>query len=428
MNYTEAIKYIEDKNKLGIVPGLDSIKELLRRLGNPENKCKSLHIAGTNGKGSVFAFVESALIEAGYKIGRYISPTIFTYLERFQINKNYMMEETFAQIMDKVSEAINDMESEGYNSPTAFEIETAVAFLFFEEENCDYMLIECGMGGTLDATNVIASPEISVFAQISMDHMQFLGETLYEIAMNKSGIIKDNSICVTAPQNKTVEKVLADACDMHKTKLIIADEARVEIIDENYEFTSFKYKDEEYGIRLLGEHQITNAITAIEVLKKLKIRYDYIKKGLEITEWKGRLTKVCDKPLCFVDGAHNEAAWLALKNNVNKYFTNKQIIYIIGVLKDKEYQKMVDILCDTMEYAVTITPNTPRGLDKKILSEIIIEKGIKTDMADTPKEAVKKAVSYARGDYDNNVILVCGSLSFISDYMEKEIWKELTEF
>ncbi len=428
MNYTEAIKYIEEKNKLGIVPGLDSIKELLKRLGNPENKCKALHIAGTNGKGSVFAFAESALIEAGYKIGRYISPTIFTYLERFQINKKYMSEDTFCEIMDKVSKAITSMEEDGLGSPTAFEIETAVAFLYFEMEKCDYMLIECGMGGTEDATNVMTSPVISVFAQISMDHMQFLGETLCEIAKNKSGIIKDKSVCVTSPQDDEAEKVLRKACEEHNTEFIKADETLVEITEENYEFTRFVYKGEEYLIKLLGEHQITNAITAIEVLKKLDVNYEFIKKGLEKTEWKGRLTKVCDKPLCFVDGAHNEAAWQALKNNVNKYFTNKQIIYIIGVLKDKEYQKMVNILCDTMEYAVVITPNTPRGLDKKILAELIRNEGVKTDTADTPKEAVKKAVSFADKDYDNYMILVCGSLSFISDYMEREIWKELTEY
>ena len=420
MNYKEALQYIEEKNKLGIVPGLDNIKELLKRLGNPEAGCKALHIAGTNGKGSVFAFVESALIEAGYKIGRYISPTIFTYLERFQINKKYMDEETFARLLETVAGKISEMEEDGYSSPTAFEIETVIAFLFFAEEKCDYMLLECGMGGTLDATNVIPAPVASVFAQISMDHMQFLGETLEEIAQNKSGIIKEGSACISAPQEKEVGKVLKSVCADKEDDYTEVKTKDIKVISEGENGISFNYKNNDYFIKLLGDHQIINAATAIEVLKGLDIDERYIKSGLAKTIWQGRLTRVCDSPLMYVDGAHNEAAWRTLKNNINKYFTNKRIIYIIGVLKDKEYRKMVDILCNNMEYAITITPNTPRGLDKKILAGLIEKKGIKTDMADTSEEAIEKAFSYIGKNKNDCVIMVCGSLSFIADYMNKK--------
>ncbi|MBQ9232844.1 MAG: bifunctional folylpolyglutamate synthase/dihydrofolate synthase [Lachnospiraceae bacterium] len=417
MNYKEALQYIEEKNKLGIVPGLDNIKELLKRLGNPEARCKALHIAGTNGKGSIFAFVESALIEAGYKIGRYISPTIFTYLERFQINKKYMDEETFARLLETVAGKISEMEEDGYSSPTAFEIETVIAFLFFTEEKCDYMLIECGMGGTLDATNVIPAPVASVFAQISMDHMQFLGETLEEITKNKSGIIKEGSACISAPQNREVSKVLKSVCADKEDDYTEVKNKDIKVISEGENGISFNYKNNDYFIKLLGEHQIINAATAIETLKKLDIDEQYIKNGLAKTTWQGRLTRVCESPLVYVDGAHNEAAWNTLRNNINKYFTNKRIIYIIGVLKDKEYQKMVDILCNNMEYAITITPDTPRGLDKKILAGLIEKKGVKTDMAETADEALKKAFSYVGEDKMDCVIMVCGSLSFIADYL-----------
>ena len=418
MNYKEALQYIEEKNKLGIVPGLDSIRELLKRLGNPEKKCKVLHIAGTNGKGSIFAFVESALIEAGYKIGRYISPTIFTYLERFQINKKYMDEETFADLLEIVACEIKKMEAEGFDSPTAFEIETVIAFMYFAKEKCDFMLLECGMGGTLDATNVIPAPVVSVFAQISMDHMQFLGETLEEIAKSKSGIIKGKSVCISAPQEACVEEVLKKECEYKNDIFTIVRDIDIEISEENELKTCFRYKNEAYEISLLGAHQIINAATAIEVLAALGIDDRYIKSGLVKTAWPGRLTRVCQSPLMYVDGAHNEAAWKALKNNINKYFTNKRIIYIIGVLKDKEYQKMVDILCDTMEYAITITPNTPRGLDKKILAELFEKKKVKTDMADNKNEALKKAFAYIGEDKNEFVIMVSGSLSFIADYMD----------
>lgn len=418
MDYKTALQYIEDKNKLGIVPGLDSIKELLRRLGNPENGCKAMHIAGTNGKGSVFAFVESALVSAGYKVGRYISPTIFTYLERFQINMEFMDEKTFAELMTIVSKKISEMEKEGWKSPTAFEIETAVAFLYFFNEKCDYILLECGMGGMLDATNVIASPEVSVMARISMDHMQYLGDTIEEIAINKSGIIKDKSVCVSTVQRKEVFEILKNVCKNHDTEFITVDETELNIISEDMEKSVFKYKGQIYKISLIGEHQILNAATAIEALKTVNISEEYIKEGLAKTIWKGRMTKVCDKPLTYVDGAHNEEAWMVLKHNINKYFTNKRIIYIIGVLKDKEYNKMIDILCDTMEYAITITPDSPRGLDGKILADIISEKGVKADAADDAEDALRKASCYINyNKADEYMILVCGSLSFISDYM-----------
>ena len=388
MNYTEALQYIEEKNKLGIVPGLDSIKELLKRLGNPEKKCKALHIAGTNGKGSIFAFVESALIEAGYKIGRYISPTIFTYLERFQINKRYMSEDTFTSLLDIVSVKISEMKKDGFNSPTAFEIETVIAYLYFAKEKCDYMLIECGMGGTLDATNVIPAPVVSVFAQISMDHMQFLGNTISEITKSKSGIIKNGTVCISAPQKRSAGNVLKKTCSEKNVNYIEVNEEDIKVVSEDENGICFNYKETGYSIKLLGEHQIINAATAIEVLKELNIKEEYIKNGLS-----------------------------KIKNNINKYFTNKRIIYIIGVLKDKEYQKMVDILCNTMEYAITITPDTPRGLDKSILSELINKKGIVTDTADNAKEACEKAFAYAENLKQECMILVCGSLSFIADYL-----------
>ena len=418
MDINTAMDYIDKKNKLGIVPGLDNVKELLRRLDNPQDKCKALHISGTNGKGSIFAFVEASLIEAGFTVGRYISPTIFEYLERFQINKINMSEEVFCRLLERVAGVIEEMEADGYSSPTAFEIETAIAFLHFAESKCDYILIECGMGGTLDATNVMKRPLVSVIAQISIDHTAFLGDTIDKIAGHKAGIIKKNSLCVSAPQSEEAEWVLRTVCAKEKTKLIMVDEQYISVEKDEIDGITFSYKGEKYDISLIGAHQIINAATAIEVLKAIHIDYEFIRSGLHNTEWKGRLTKVCDKPLMYVDGAHNEAAWLNLKNNVNKYFTNRKIIYIIGVLKDKEYKKMVDILCDSMAYAITVTPDTPRALDNYTLAELIRNKGIMVETADTYENAVRKAFDTAK---DEDVIMVCGSLSFISDYLNMQI-------
>ena len=416
MDFTMAMDYIEEKNKLGSVPGLDNVKELLQRLGNPQNKCKCLHIAGTNGKGSIFSFVEEILLEEGYKVGRYVSPTIFTYLERFQINKEIIPEDEFANLLSIIKKHVDEMVEEGLNSPTAFEIETALAFLYFSEKQVDYALIECGLGGLKDATNVIDTPIISVMASISMDHMEFLGSTQKKIAKHKVGIIKKNSMCVSYPQDRTVTKTIIEKCCKENTNLVFVSKNDLEEISSNCDESVFRYKDRTYTIKLIGEHQLLNAATAIEVIDNsgIKVKEKSIVKGLKNTVWKGRMTKVSEKPLIYVDGAHNEQAWKILKNTVNKYFTNRNIIYIIGVLRDKEYTKMIDTLKSTMSYAITVTPDTPRGLEKETLAKLISDAGVPVATADTPDEAIALAKTQIKSD---EVILVCGSLSFISDYL-----------
>ncbi len=426
MDFSMAMNYIEDKNKLGNVPGLVNVKELLFRLGNPQDKCKVLHIAGTNGKGSIFAFVQEILLKEGYKVGRYISPTIFDYRERFQINKEYIHKEKFAKLLTRVSEVVEDMVLTGKYNPTAFEIETALAFLYFQEENVDYALIECGMGGELDGTNVMNNPLVTVMAAISMDHMQFLGDTLAEIAVNKAGIIKNNTICISYPQKEEVRKVLEDRCRKTNSSLFYANKDKVEIISMDLNGSTFMYKGEIYQIGLMGEYQIYNAITAIETIMRLRevkgvdLTTESLKKGLKETVWLGRMTKVSNNPLMFVDGAHNEDAWLALRDTINqhfanKYFTNRRIIYIIGVLKDKDYNRMIDILKDTMDYAITVTPDTPRGLSNEVLGELIRKRGIPVKTADNSGDAIEYAMEIAD---ENSVIMVSGSLSFILDYLK----------
>lgn len=416
MDFTMAMDYIEEKNKLGSVPGLDNVKELLQRLDNPQNKCKCLHIAGTNGKGSIFSFVEEILLEEGYKVGRYVSPTIFTYLERFQINKEIIPEDEFANLLSIIKKHVDEMVEEGLNSPTAFEIETALAFLYFSEKQVDYALIECGLGGLKDATNVIDTPIISVMASISMDHMEFLGSTQKKIAKHKVGIIKKNSMCVSYPQDRTVTKTIIEKCCKENTNLVFVSKNDLEEISSSCDESVFRYKDRTYTIKLIGEHQLLNAATAIEVIDNsgIKVKEKSIVKGLKNTVWKGRMTKVSEKPLIYVDGAHNEQAWKILKNTVNKYFTNRNIIYIIGVLRDKEYTKMIDTLKNTMSYAITVTPDTPRGLEKETLAKLISDAGVPVATADTPDEAIALAKTQIKSD---EVILVCGSLSFISDYL-----------
>jgi dihydrofolate synthase/folylpolyglutamate synthase len=444
--YKSAMAYIDEKSKLGSVPGLDSITELLKRLGNPQEDVRCLHIAGTNGKGSVFAFVQTALTKSGYRVGRYVSPTLFTYLERFQLSENgkicYMPEERFTEILKKVALAISDMEDEGLNSPTVFEIETVVAYLYFAKKNVDFALIECGMGGRLDATNVLTHPYLSVISSISLDHMQFLGDTLEKIAYEKAGIIKENGVCISAPQEKCAEAVLRDVCREKNAQLILVDKSQIRCSEMGVGGTVFTYKGEEYTLSMLGEYQLVNAALAIEVLQYVKNRMNNIslyencltdgesvtaKKDIDIkaslaeTIWPGRFTIKSRKPLIIVDGAHNEAAWNMLAETLKKHFANKKFVFITGVLKDKAYGKMADILSPLMKYAVAITPNNPRGLKKEILQKLLTDRGVSCETADNAKAAYQKAYDwiYAHGDEDTGIV-VCGSLSFLSEYLESE--------
>ena len=426
MNYNDAQEYINEKNKLGSVPGLDNEIELLKRLDNPQNRCKCLHIAGTNGKGSIFAFVENILLKMGYKTGRYVSPTISHYLERFQINQQFMSEDRFALYIEEISQIIKEMESEGLKSPTAFEIETAVAYKYFADENVDFALIECGMGGRLDATNVIDKPLATVFASISLDHMQFLGDTVEMIAEEKAGIIKKDCICVSYPQLPEVSDVLRNKCRKVNTQFFEVDMR--DVCEENIDLTGtrFIWKKEEYHIKLLGVHQIYNASTALLLIEKLyekgylNLHYDRlcVNRGLEETVWNGRMTVVSQKPLVICDGAHNEQAWKMLALSLNKYFTNKHIIFIMGVLGDKEYEKMIEILLPYMYAVIAITPDNPRALAKEIIADKIRCRGVDCMTAQKYEQALEMAYGMVN---DNSMIMICGSLSFLNEYLQKKL-------
>ncbi|MCR5149534.1 MAG: bifunctional folylpolyglutamate synthase/dihydrofolate synthase [Eubacterium sp.] len=467
MYYSEVIGYIEERNKMGSVLGLENIERLLKRLGNPQNKVPAIHIAGTNGKGSIMAFVENVLIKNGLKVGRYISPTIIDYRERWQINKEYISETDCADILTEVIDTVKEMERLKEGAPTSFEIETAAAFLYFEKSGCDIMLIECGMGGRLDATNVFLHTPIDIIASISYDHMQFLGDTLEKITKEKLGIVKDNDILVTYPFSEIPEKVVVDyvmcrdtdESDSPKTsetkkirmpdpetgeddsrdddredrivisKLFAADKKYLDIISSGIKGSSFKYKGKKYDISLVGGYQILNAITAIEAVKAFnsisgklglsKITQDVLYEGMKDTSWDGRFTVLSEQPLFIVDGAHNEDAWQRLSEDIRKYFTNRKIIFIIGVLKDKEYEKMLDILSPYMAAAVTVTSDSPRALDGKYLAKLIEERNVKAVFAESIPAAVGKALDMAEeAEADKAAVIACGSLSFIGDIIK----------
>lgn len=422
MTKDEAWNYIEEINKAGSVLGLESMIELLERLDNPQEKLKVVHIAGTNGKGSVGAFLEQILIDAGYQVGRYVSPTIFSYLERFQINKEYMSEKDFARILNDVKLVSDNMVSEGYSRPTAFETETAVAFLYFLNRNVDIVLLETGMGGTDDATNVCKRPLCTILTSISMDHMQFLGNSIYDILNAKLGIIKEGVPCISDVMKNDIKSIWLDKCEDMKCLHIMTDIGQLSVTQNTLNGIRFTYKDREYDISMLGKHQINNSILAIEAASVLNkcgfdLNYVNVRNGLHNAKWQGRFQKISNQPSVYVDGAHNEGGWLALKNNIEDYFVGKQLIYVCGVLKDKEYKKMIQILSPYTDWFIAVTPDSSRALSGKRLSEYA-EEYVKNSMSCELDKAMDKAFEIAKG-LDNPVILVYGSLSFIGPVIER---------
>ena len=264
MTYREATEYIEECKKAGIVPGLDSIRELLRRLGNPEKELKFIHIAGTNGKGSVLNYLSGILTESGYRTGRYISPVISEYREQFQIDGKKMGKITLARLMEKVRAAAEAQTAEGFPHPTAFEVETALAFLWYEKEKCDVVVLETGMGGLLDATNVIPAPALTVLVSISMDHMGFLGNTLEKIAEQKAGIIKTGSRVVSVRQRPEAAAVIERTCEEKGCSLTIADPGQAGGVRYGLERQLFNYGGfRNLEIHMAGKYQIDNAVLAV---------------------------------------------------------------------------------------------------------------------------------------------------------------------
>ena len=430
MNY---ISLIEELKKRGSVPGLDAIEGLLEELGHPEDNLKIVHIAGTNGKGSIFAYLSSILIAAGFKVGRYISPTISCYEERFQINGKYITKDKFARLYNIVEEAMKREEEKTGLKPTLFEVETAISFLYFKEEKVDYALIEVGMGGRMDATNVIRHPELTVISSISYDHQAFLGDTLEEIAWQKAGIIKESCPVVLSENSDEVCKVIEQEATKKKVKCIEIKPTDYEVLSETPYGSTFLWKEQRYETKLPGRHQVSNAVTALAASEYL-FRKDYEKNnarkaiakkldemnvksaqqgGIIRTCWPGRLEVLKKEPLFYRDGAHNPDGAKKLAAFLQKYFTNKKIIYIMGVLKDKEYKKMLRYLMPMAKEVYVFKPNNERGLSAQILADTIKEVAdVSVTIESDVNAAVFRALDTAKPD---DVLVACGSLSFMEE-------------
>lgn len=426
MNYEEAMNFIQNTNKFGSVLGLDNIKELLERLGNPQDQLKVVHIAGTNGKGSTLAFLAGIFRESGYRAGRYVSPASFSYEERFRINEENISKKDLCFYMEKIKNVAEEMVKDGLSHPTMFEIETALSFLYFLDKKVDVVLLETGMGGRLDATNVVKKPIATVIASIGMDHMQFLGDTLEKIASEKAGIIKEGCPVISYDNTKEVNEVIKNKAKQMHAKVTFVNSAGIRVLQESLNGESFSYRSsdgrwyEKIEIPLLGRHQINNAALALETLNVIKNYYcisDFqTEDGMRKTIWRGRIEILEREPMVICDGAHNPDGAKSLLSFLQNNFTNQRLIYIMGVLSDKDYEQMVQILAPAADKIYTVAPDNPRALSSRELCNCISKYHKNVEERQRLAECLSEVRQKAEKD---DVIIICGTLSFQNELINQ---------
>ena len=446
MKYEEAIKLITGKSNFYIDLGLDRISAVLDKFGNPQDNLKFIHVAGTNGKGSVGAMLSQVLTESGYRVGRFCTPDVFAYEDEFQMNGINIKKERLAQLFTKVKAACEKLVAQGKAHPTRFEVETAAAFLWFYEEKCDIALLEVGMGGATDATNLIRKPLVSVLTSISMDHIRFLGNSLAEIATVKSGIIKSQVPIVTMQQKPEAMEVIKRKAEEMQAELFLADATQVQNVTQIGGRYAFEWKtpmnsnkvciaadtvknnirkDESasdspcitVNLSLCGAFQVENAVCVLNILHILQKKYPkitetVIQQGLSHTTWHGRMEQIGTEPDFYLDGAHNEDAVRKLRKTLDDGFSERRIVYIMGVLADKDYEKMIAMMFQPGDHVYTVTPKNPRALDGKELEKQLLRQNIHAQYCENIQDAVLYALRDAQKE---DMILAFGSLSYLRD-------------
>lgn len=426
MQYEEARFFLSQTAGRGIELGLDRMRSFMKKLGDPQEKTAFIHVAGTNGKGSVSAMTASVLAESGSIVGRYCSPWVFEYEEMIQRQDkeeiHYISKEELISCVEKMEVVCRKWQQQGKELPTAFELETAMAFMMFARWDCDVVVLEVGLGGVDDATNIIGTPLVSVITPIAMDHMGMLGNTLTEIAEKKAGIIK-GSVAVSGFQDEKVREVLKKQCEVCGAVLLEV-KPDIKIIESSLDGTQFIYKDHlKTTIHMLGKHQVENASAVWEICLALpdylRPSEEVIKKGLEKAQWPGRFEIWEKNPVVIVDGAHNPQGAGALKNAIENYFPDRTIHGVMGVFKDKDYKHIIEILKDTFADVTVTRARGVRSEEPALVAKVWKDYGMeKVRTEDLPAEALKKTREKSAKE---DVIVIFGSLSFLQSLKE---WEE----
>lgn len=391
MDYAEALKYIEGVSWLGVRPGLERVRALLERLGEPQRELKFVHVAGTNGKGSASALMAAALTAAGYKTGLYTSPHLLRFNERMRLDGEEIGDGELAELIGGLAEAALGLEE----PCTEFELVTAAALLWFARRRADIVVLETGMGGRLDATNVIPRPECAVIMNIGLDHTAVLGDTVEAIASEKAGIFKGGA-AVSYAQEPGVAAVLRAAAARTGTELRFADFSLIEPLGSSLEGQNFRFAGGEYSIRLLGRHQLRNAATALTALAALRERgwvlpEEAVRRGFAGAAWPARFELVSRSPLFVVDGGHNPQCVRATAGAIREYMPGGRCVLLMGVLADKDWRGMLDILAPVAEGFVCATPDSERALPAGELAAELRRRGLRAEDGGEIPRAVERA-------------------------------------
>ena len=414
---TSAENYYHSLLTFGIMPGLDRIKILLERLGNPEKSLRCIHVAGTNGKGTVCSFLASVLKTAGYKTGLYTSPYIVDFRERIRVDGEMISEEELEEVTETVRNEIEKLRLEDIII-TEFEAVTAAAFLYYKKMGCDFVVLETGLGGRFDATNVIERPLASVITSISLDHVNILGDNVAEIAYEKCGIIKNGCPVVTnSAQPADALRMIKEQAEMRNSPISVAETEEIRVLDESIKGSDIYYRGRSVFVPFPGKHQAENCITALTVIDLMKeqgiaISEKAVREGIANTRNPARCEVVSETPLIILDGCHNEDSAKALCSVIEKHLKGKKITALMGMMADKDISKVLSLLLPHFDNVLTVTPSNPRAITAAELAQKIKTLGTDAKSFEDTETAYKYAVENIS---ENDVLIVCGSLYLCSD-------------
>lgn len=412
MTYRQAVDFYHSRLRFGMQPGLSRIRRLLHLLGDPQEKLRFVHVAGTNGKGTTANMLSRILVEAGYKTGLFTSPYVFSFCERMQIDHQNISEAELARITAHVKAAVDEAEKAG-EGPTEFETITAAALLYFYEAHCDVVVLEVGLGGRLDSTNIIPCPLVSVITSIALDHTAVLGDTLRQIAAEKAGIIKEDGHCVTtANQPLEAMQVIRETAEERHNTFTAANPQNTEILSESLCETMFRYGGETYTIPLCGAHQVENAVTVIEAAKWLpEVSAEHVRAGLQKAVMHGRMELISRDPDVLLDGGHNPECGQALAD-VLRRFAPQEVTAVIGMMEDKDTAHYLSQVLPFCRRVIFTKPDNPRAASPESLAEAAKAFSCDTECVPDPQKAYVQALSVTP---ESGMVLVCGSFYLLSD-------------
>ena len=415
MTYEEALSYIHSVCWMGSKPGLERTFSLLEKLGNPHEKLKFIHIGGTNGKGSTAAMLSTILEKAGYRVGLYTSPFIMRFNERMQVNHEQIADDELAALTEEIRPYADSME----DKPTEFELITALAMLYFLRHKCDIVVLEVGMGGELDSTNVISVPEVAVITAMGMDHVRELGPTMADVARAKAGIIKEGGAVVSYGGNAEADPVFAEVCAEKNCTLRTPDFSAIVPGKFDLDGQFFSYKDwQDMSIPLVGRYQMNNAAVVLETVGVLRekgwnISDEQVREGMRLTRWPARFEILQRDPVFIVDGGHNPHGIRATAESLERLFPGRKFTFVTGVMADKDVEKILGLIVPLAERFFTVKPGNPRAMDAEVLAGRIRALGVPAEACGSVADGVKRAIEAEGAD---GVACALGSL-----YMSGEV-------